>query len=1055
MQVSPGNSAAKQQAPHPSTAALSAAQEQPGAADSSVKVVEGEQPHQRHGWQQQQQQQQRNQPLRAAESEGVLEAVGVAAADDNDDTYTDQAAAAGTTAIIHGEATERASGVQGSTASMGIRRASGSSLASLVGTDGARRVSGLTRRSVRGGLGVPPAATAHTNATLHQDNGAAGAGAGGGAAALNEAVAHPSDVEGRSAVPKAGNLIEQMGIKAGSSHQRGAAAGGRPDSIQPLKRLKRTCAQHNSSNNTLAAANEQSTVGMDSAVPTPAHHAADAEKDRIANDEAAAAGNQTNCHSPVAAAATAAVPPMSGGRKSRSRAAQLTLPAAQHAANKHDNNDDEDDDMDRVVVADDNNGPTAKAAPAARGLKGSRSRKREPSPFIPGLDLTELQPGVGVVGVPNQQQSALKPAVRASMLTALGLKPAGVKPDVDTAGSTGTGNQVQALAQLGGAVGSGKHHMLEGHESDVVKIDIGAPADQHTAGAGAAGAAAVTNDKYLDDNDDEDDDDVVVVHRTKRQREPGNSRVVHLLDESQEVVVGATTQQQQGEAQQQGKQPQQGRQMRLKQMSAAEGTSTAAMQEEELLQQQEDKQHDEAVGLKAKGGAAKATKQKTQRQKQTQQPTASSAGRSLRSANPKHDSIVTAVHEVDDAVAATAATRSPESSREHQPTTAVATGRLSDAHSPAAGIQTQQAMSALQAMAAAEMLCATADRPAVAAALPYYYATAQEGSSKPTRNSKRQRGGKTSLTSADADGPGEAHASAPPANGAKGVKSRARVTVKDVPCDFAPSTAAGQPTARGSKRKKTVKVTDVPSDKPQPADKTDQELQNANDTDATEVAPTDSSEGQVPANTAGRKQQQRSSHRRRTQGNKGSREQLTPINVQHEQQQEELEHTQQTAKTTTAKAGSKQYRASKDKVKSSSLQETALTKPQNPISQNPPKPQLQQQSQADADDTALQAKAVLSAAASKQTSQRQQQPAFLAAEKPPPATAVAVVTAGGALMPSSVRIALSGMHSDERQQHVASLKKLRVRYMAATHTWEEGTTHVVMPSLKRSDKVGP
>jgi hypothetical protein len=44
------------------------------------------------------------------------------------------------------------------------------------------------------------------------------------------------------------------------------------------------------------------------------------------------------------------------------------------------------------------------------------------------------------------------------------------------------------------------------------------------------------------------------------------------------------------------------------------------------------------------------------------------------------------------------------------------------------------------------------------------------------------------------------------------------------------------------------------------------------------------------------------------------------------------------------------------------------------------------------------------------------------------------------------------MHSDERQRHAATLRRLRVRCLPSSHDWQDGTTHVVQPELKRSEK---
>jgi len=53
-----------------------------------------------------------------------------------------------------------------------------------------------------------------------------------------------------------------------------------------------------------------------------------------------------------------------------------------------------------------------------------------------------------------------------------------------------------------------------------------------------------------------------------------------------------------------------------------------------------------------------------------------------------------------------------------------------------------------------------------------------------------------------------------------------------------------------------------------------------------------------------------------------------------------------------------------------------------------------------------------------------------------------------------VLVTLSGMHSDTRQQHAAVLRQLKVRCKGKSdsHDWQQGTTHVVLPSLRRSEK---
>jgi hypothetical protein len=46
-------------------------------------------------------------------------------------------------------------------------------------------------------------------------------------------------------------------------------------------------------------------------------------------------------------------------------------------------------------------------------------------------------------------------------------------------------------------------------------------------------------------------------------------------------------------------------------------------------------------------------------------------------------------------------------------------------------------------------------------------------------------------------------------------------------------------------------------------------------------------------------------------------------------------------------------------------------------------------------------------------------------------------------------VALSGMHSDERQRLTATLRRLRVRCLPSSHDWQDGTTHVVQVREQR------
>jgi hypothetical protein len=74
-----------------------------------------------------------------------------------------------------------------------------------------------------------------------------------------------------------------------------------------------------------------------------------------------------------------------------------------------------------------------------------------------------------------------------------------------------------------------------------------------------------------------------------------------------------------------------------------------------------------------------------------------------------------------------------------------------------------------------------------------------------------------------------------------------------------------------------------------------------------------------------------------------------------------------------------------------------------------------------------------------------------AAVQPGPAAASATARSPAAAGPAVV--SLSGLHTDERQHLAAALHKLPgARCLAFEHTFEPGTTHVVMPELKRSDK---
>jgi hypothetical protein len=44
------------------------------------------------------------------------------------------------------------------------------------------------------------------------------------------------------------------------------------------------------------------------------------------------------------------------------------------------------------------------------------------------------------------------------------------------------------------------------------------------------------------------------------------------------------------------------------------------------------------------------------------------------------------------------------------------------------------------------------------------------------------------------------------------------------------------------------------------------------------------------------------------------------------------------------------------------------------------------------------------------------------------------------------------MHSDERQHYAAILRRLRVRCLTSSHDWQDSTTHIVQPELKRTEK---
>jgi hypothetical protein len=51
-----------------------------------------------------------------------------------------------------------------------------------------------------------------------------------------------------------------------------------------------------------------------------------------------------------------------------------------------------------------------------------------------------------------------------------------------------------------------------------------------------------------------------------------------------------------------------------------------------------------------------------------------------------------------------------------------------------------------------------------------------------------------------------------------------------------------------------------------------------------------------------------------------------------------------------------------------------------------------------------------------------------------------------------VLVALSGMHTDQRQAAARQLSKLRLRHSTESNAWRPGTTHLLSPSLTRTDK---
>lgn len=54
--------------------------------------------------------------------------------------------------------------------------------------------------------------------------------------------------------------------------------------------------------------------------------------------------------------------------------------------------------------------------------------------------------------------------------------------------------------------------------------------------------------------------------------------------------------------------------------------------------------------------------------------------------------------------------------------------------------------------------------------------------------------------------------------------------------------------------------------------------------------------------------------------------------------------------------------------------------------------------------------------------------------------------------PVPAKVALSAMHTGHRSEMAAVLRRLKVEFMKARDDWEEGTTHVVLPDLRRNEK---
>jgi hypothetical protein len=50
------------------------------------------------------------------------------------------------------------------------------------------------------------------------------------------------------------------------------------------------------------------------------------------------------------------------------------------------------------------------------------------------------------------------------------------------------------------------------------------------------------------------------------------------------------------------------------------------------------------------------------------------------------------------------------------------------------------------------------------------------------------------------------------------------------------------------------------------------------------------------------------------------------------------------------------------------------------------------------------------------------------------------------------QVAISGMHSEQREAASKLLRRLRLRFSAATGSWQPGTTHLLCAALSRNDK---